>query len=54
VGGFAGNNSRAMWHESEKNIQSYFQLELNKALEKRTNEISEDKLKRLQTMTKVY
>jgi len=47
IGGFAGVNSRAMWHESEKSIKSYWEIELNKALERRTNEVSDERMKRL-------
>ena len=35
TGWMNGVNSRAMWHESEKGLPSYFSIELEKNLEKR-------------------
>ena len=43
-----------MWHESERQIVSYYAKEVKRNLENRNSQISEDQFKRLQVMEKVY
>ena len=42
-----------MWTDSERQIESYYHLELKKHLEKKLH-CSDEELKRLQILSKVY